>query len=82
MKKKKNNLCELILAVVAIAVLTLSSMAFAADTSNPTKSYSPYAGSDQPRNVYWGDTHLHTTYSPDAGLTGNVRLGPLKRTTA
>ena len=76
MKKKKNNLCELILAVVAIAVLTLSSMAFAADTSNPTKSYSPYAGSDQPRNVYWGDTHLHTTYSPDAGLVGNVKLTP------
>ena len=29
-----------------------------------------------PRRVYWGDTHLHTSYSPDASLTGNVKLGP------
>lgn len=29
-----------------------------------------------PRSVYWGDTHLHTSFSPDANLTGNVRLGP------
>jgi hypothetical protein len=29
-----------------------------------------------PRNVYFGDTHLHTTYSPDAGMVGNFNLGP------
>jgi hypothetical protein len=29
-----------------------------------------------PRSVYWGDTHLHTSFSPDANLTGNVKLGP------
>lgn len=29
-----------------------------------------------PRQVFWGDTHLHTSYSPDASLTGNVRLAP------
>ena len=74
--KKKNNLCKSLLVVVAIVVLTLPRVAWAADTSNPTKSYSPYAGSNQPRNVYWGDTHLHTTYSPDAGLVGNEKLTP------
>ncbi len=26
--------------------------------------------------VYWGDTHLHTSFSPDASLNGNIRLGP------
>jgi len=39
------------------------------------KSYSPYAGRNAfPTNVYWGDTHLHTDISMDAGAFGN-RLG-------
>jgi len=37
-------------------------------------NYSPYAGRDYPTHVYWGDTHLHTALSVDAGLFGN-RLG-------
>ena len=37
-------------------------------------SYSPYAGRNFPTNVYWGDTHLHTGMSMDAGAFGN-RLG-------
>jgi hypothetical protein len=40
-------------------------------------SYSPFAGRNFPDNVYWGDTHLHTTLSFDAGSFGN-RLGPEK----
>ena len=39
-------------------------------------SYSPYVGKNYPMNVYWGDTHLHTLNSPDAGLVGNTKLGP------
>ena len=38
-------------------------------------NYSPYVGDDYPQNVYFGDTHLHTSYSTDAGMLGNV-LGP------
>ena len=38
------------------------------------KSYSPYAGRDFPSRIYWGDTHLHTAMSFDAGAFGN-RLG-------
>jgi hypothetical protein len=38
------------------------------------KSYSPYANRNFPTNVYWGDTHLHTDISMDAGAFGN-RLG-------
>jgi hypothetical protein len=36
--------------------------------------YSPYADRDFPSQVYWGDTHLHTSLSMDAGAFGN-RLG-------
>ena len=39
------------------------------------KSYSPYAGRSYPTRVLWGDTHLHTGYSMDAGAFG-ARLGP------
>ena len=38
-------------------------------------SYSPYANRNFPTQVFWGDTHLHTSYSTDAGMMGN-RLGP------
>jgi len=39
------------------------------------KEYSPYLNIGYPQRVYWGDTHLHTTLSTDAGMVGN-RLGP------
>jgi hypothetical protein len=38
------------------------------------RSYSPYAKRDFPSGLYWGDTHLHTSFSMDAGAFGN-RLG-------
>jgi hypothetical protein len=41
----------------------------------PPPSYSPYAGRNFPDRPLWGDTHLHTTLSFDAGAFGN-RLGP------
>jgi len=39
------------------------------------RNYSPFVGDDYPDRVFWGDTHLHTSYSYDAGLVGN-NLGP------
>ena len=38
-------------------------------------NYSPYAGRNFPTQVYWGDTHLHTGMSMDAGAFG-ARLTP------
>src|SRR6476660_3740529 len=37
--------------------------------------YSPYAGRNFPVRPYFGDTHLHTSYSMDAGAFG-ARLTP------
>lgn len=37
--------------------------------------YSPWVVDDTNTRVYWGDTHLHTSYSADAGMIGNT-LGP------
>jgi hypothetical protein len=38
----------------------------------PGKAYSPYAQRSFPSEVYWGETHLHTGLSLDAGLFGNT----------
>jgi hypothetical protein len=33
-------------------------------------NYSPYVDEHFPQNVYFGDTHLHTAWSADAGMAG------------
>jgi hypothetical protein len=38
----------------------------------PGRAYSPYADRAFPSHVYWGDTHMHTGLSMDAGLFGNT----------
>lgn len=38
----------------------------------PGKAYSPYAQRSFPSQVFWGDTHIHTGLSMDAGLFGNT----------
>ncbi|BAQ16557.1 DUF3604 domain-containing protein [Methyloceanibacter caenitepidi] len=45
------------------------------DISVGKKQYSPYLHQSYPNRVFWGDTHLHTSYSTDAGMVGNT-LGP------
>lgn len=37
--------------------------------------YSPFPQQNFPNNVFFGDTHLHTSWSTDAGMVGNIR-GP------
>ncbi len=59
------------LRLLVAAVVTAVTGAAQSDTP-----YSPYAGRDYPTNVYWGDTHLHTTNSPDAWSFGNRILTP------
>ena len=38
----------------------------------PGKAYSPWAERSFPSKVFWGETHLHTGLSLDAGLFGNT----------
>jgi Protein of unknown function (DUF3604) len=47
----------------------------AAEKSFPQRPYSPYAGRNFPTRPYFGDTHVHTSFSMDAGAFG-ARLGP------
>ncbi len=67
--------------LVVLAVLGLASPVFSQepvtreDFPAPKKTYSPYVEQHFPDRVFWGDTHLHTSYSTDAGMVG-CRLGP------
>ena len=47
----------------------------AASAFKSQKHFSPYAGRNFPTQVFWGDTHLHTGMSFDAGSFG-ARLMP------
>ena len=46
----------------------------------PGKTYSPYAQRAFPSRVFWGDTHLHTGLSMDAGLFGNTTSVDIEKT--
>jgi hypothetical protein len=81
------KLHHIILTSVAIGTLVLTTQTalaqgFVADAPiSPgnvvlgKKEYSPYLHRAYPDRVLWGDTHLHTSYSTDAGMIGNF-LGP------
>jgi len=60
-----------LIAAVTAATFGVASFATSAETAI---QYSPHVGKNQINNVYWGDTHLHTKLSMDAGAFGN-RLG-------
>jgi hypothetical protein len=71
------------LAILVTASLAIASSISAAQTVPPPQEdvradqpdYSPYVDRNIPTRVFWGDTHHHTSNSPDAGLVGNT-LGP------
>ncbi len=68
---------KLVAATAAALALTASALAQEdAPAARPgNRKYSPYPEQTFPNRVYFGDTHLHTSYSTDAGMIGNT-LGP------
>lgn len=78
MKDKRKMLQQLASAgSLACLILTGAAQAGPSQPESPlpknTTPYSPYAVADVPNQVFFGDTHLHTAYSADAGLVGAVR---------
>ena len=70
------------MAISMMTLAMLSGVVFAQsyDAPEPQKIYSPYVERTQSdanfaEGVYFGDTHVHTSYSADAGMLGTT-LGP------
>ena len=76
----RNILLQTVLMTMALGALP--AVAGASDIGSPDikiikglypgEVYSPYAQRSFPSRVYWGETHLHTGISLDAGLFGNI----------
>ena len=72
-------ICSKSPVVILFLVLALPGLAQVLPTNREDVAfaepdYSPYVGRSYPSQVFWGDTHLHTALSTDAGAFGN-RLG-------
>ena len=80
-----DRLTVLMAAIAAILILSSSAALGAAavtdiggdpkDSTFGRKEYSPYLNQNFPQRVFWGETHVHTSYSTDSGLFG-TRLTP------
>lgn len=75
------RLCRIKIALLCLAFHVGGSYGDRTDNEsnqehNIEQSYSPYVKQNYPANVYWGDTHLHTSLSWDAYAGGNKRLDP------
>ena len=74
---KSTTLITLAVCLVAALVGTASGQEFTYDAEDAAQTwkppgFSPYAGQNYPTKVLWGETHLHTAVSVDAGTMCRV----------
>ncbi len=62
--------------LLAAVVTGLTAALAQAAAAEPTAPYAPAALDDFPTEVFWGDTHVHSSFSVDANSMGNTRLSP------
>ncbi len=76
-RESRTIVSGLVAALLAAAALAQEAHAPAETLTNsfPKKSYSPHAARNFPTRPFFGDTHVHTGASMDAGAFG-ARLGP------
>ena len=62
------------LSLFSLMVFALAACAETTSTAPPAVATA--ASVEEPTKVFWGDTHLHSNYSPDAYLQGNSSADP------
>jgi hypothetical protein len=66
-----------LVAARALVVITTSGLLPACSSGGGAPGYATAAAvRAEPTQVFWGDTHLHTSYSPDAFFFGNETADP------
>ena len=75
MRQRMGWSAAFLLVFLASGVLAQEYSVELGDVRGEEPDYSPYVDRNYPDRVFWGDTHFHTSNSPDAGLVGNT-LGP------
>jgi hypothetical protein len=76
--RKNLGVLSIFTLVIGVAPSAMAQQYSDAPPPAPTQAqikYSPYPGQDFPNQVFYGDTHLHTSFSTDAGMVG-CTLGP------
>lgn len=69
------TMCCVTMVMTATVALQSQQSESTGPEANQNKNYSPYADRRYATQVFWGDQHLHTAFSCDAGMVGD-RLGP------
>jgi len=75
MNKSPITLSAVLIAALCLPIISMAKSTTMSDSHAKRDSYAPYNKDTFPNKVYFGDTHLHTSYSTDAGLFGATK-GP------
>jgi len=75
MKKSHITLSAVLVTALLLPIQSMAEPTTMTDSRSKKDTYAPYNKDNFPNNVYFGDTHLHTSYSTDAALFG-ATIGP------